>query len=308
MYSAIAKNRRNTFLIVACFIAFFVAVSLYISYLLDNVWVGVGIICFVLVYTSVQYFLAGRIAMSLAGGKEISKDDHPRLWNVVENIAISQGMPMPRVFIMEDESLNAFATGRDPEHALVGVTKGMLANSEKFELEGVMAHEMGHVKNYDILVTTIVFALVGAFAALAQFCLHFLAGVLTSGSSKDNSRNGFVFFLLLTVGVVLFVVGIASSIVAFLVGPFVTAGVSRQREYLADATGAHITRHPEGLMSALNKIEYHGALVAQKNRAIASMYFEYPFKRGFLSRWLSSHPPTNKRIARLAEMAMGRTF
>jgi heat shock protein HtpX len=302
MYSAIAKNKRNTTLIIVGFVLFFSAVSAYVGYLMDNYWVSLGIIGFVLVFTMVQFFYAGRMAMSLAGGKEITKQDNPRLWNIVENLAISEGMPMPRVFIIEDDSLNAFATGRDPEHALVAATTGLLKVSDKYELEGVMAHELSHVKNYDIRVTMIVFGLIGAFAAIAQACFLFAFGVFGGRSG----RSGILLILFFPLALVLFVVGIAAAIIAFVVGPFVSSGISRQREYLADASGALMTRHPEGLMSALAKIEFYSQPTVRRNRATASMYFEYPYKRGFFSGVLSSHPPTEKRIDRLGEISSTR--
>lgn len=302
MYSAIAKNKRNTTIIIVSFILFFTGVSLYVSYLLNSWWPAVWILGFVFVFTLIQYFNASRIAMSLAGGKEITKEENPRLWNIVENLAISQGMPMPRVFVIEDDSLNAFATGRDPEHALVAATSGILKATDKYELEGVMAHELSHVKNYDIRVTMIVFGLVGAFAALAQACFLFAFGVF----GGKSSRSGFLTILFFPIALVLLVVGLASWLIAFVVGPFVSAGVSRQREYLADASGSLMTRHPEGLMSALAKLESYNVPTVRRNRATAAMYFEYPFKRGFFSRVLSTHPPMDKRINRLAELSSTR--
>ena len=209
---------------------------------------------------------------------------------------------MPRVFIIEDDSLNALATGRDPEHALVAATTGLMKVSDKYELEGVMAHELSHVKNYDIRVTMIVFGLIGAFAAIAQACFLFAFGVF----GGKSGRSGFLAILFFPVAMVLFVVGIAAAIIAFVVGPFVSSGISRQREYLADASGALMTRHPEGLMSALAKIEFYSQPTVRRNRATASMYFEYPYKRGFFSNVLSSHPPTEKRIDRLGELSSTR--
>ena len=302
MYSAIAKNKRNTTIIIVSFILFFTGIALYVAYLLDNWWVAAWIVGFVFVFTLVQYFNASRMAMGLAGGQEITKDENPRLWNTVENLAISQGMPMPRVFVIEDDSLNAFATGRDPDHALVAATTGILKATDKYELEGVMAHEMSHVKNYDIRVTMIVFGLIGAFAAIAQACFLFAFGVF----GGKSSRSGAAIILFFPLALVLLVVGIAAWLVAFVVGPFVTAGVSRQREYLADASGSLMTRHPEGLMSALAKLESYNVPTVRRNRATASMYFEYPFKRGFFSRVLSTHPPMDKRIDRLAELSSTR--
>ena len=302
MYSAIARNKRNTTIIVISFVLFFTAVALYVAYLLNNWWVAAGIIGFVFTFTLIQFFNAARMAMGLAGGKEITKEENPRLWNIVENLSISQGMPMPRVFVIEDDSLNAFATGRDPDHALVAATTGILKATDKYELEGVMAHELSHVKNYDIRVTMIVFGLVGAFAALAQACFLFSFGVF----GGKSARSGFLTIVFFPVALVLLAVGLCAWLIAFVVGPFVTAGVSRQREYLADASGSLMTRHPEGLMSALAKLESYNVPTVRRNRATAAMYFEYPFKRGFFSRILSTHPPMDKRIDRLAELSSTR--
>lgn len=303
MYNAIAKNKRNTALIIMGYVLFFSSIAFYVGYLLDNYWATFGIISFVVAYTIVQIFQAGRMAMSLAGGIEIyKKEDHPKLWNVVENLSISEGMPMPRVFIIEDDAPNAFATGRDPEHALVAATTGFLKLADKYELEGVMAHEMAHVKNYDIRVQAIVFGLIGAFSALAQACLLFTFGVFGGRSG----RSGFLLVLFFPLAIVLFVVGAVSWLIAKVVGPLTVAGISRQREYLADATGALMTRHPEGLMSALQKIEEFFQPVARRNAATASMYFKNPFRRGFFNRIFSSHPPTEDRIDRLAEISTTR--
>jgi heat shock protein HtpX len=194
--------------------------------------------------------------------------------------------------------------GRDPWHAHVGATEGLLKITEKYELEGVMAHEMAHIKNYDTRVKMIVFGLVGAFSALAQLCFLFIFGIFgSSRAGQPKQRSGFLTILLFPIGFVLFFVGIIAWVISAFVGPLVMNGVSRQREYLADATGALMTRHPEALMSALNKIEIFSQAPVRKNTATAGMYFSNPFRRGLFARLLSSHPDTDDRIDRLAEMA-----
>jgi heat shock protein HtpX len=220
----------------------------------------------------------------------------------LDNLLKASSDLLTRLNVIEDDSLNAFATGRDPEHALVAATSGLLKVTDKYELEGVMAHELSHVKNYDIRVTMMVFGLIGAFAAIAQACFLFSFGVF-GGRSKTS---GFMLILFFPLALVLLVVGVAAAIIAFVVGPFVSSGISRQREYLADASGALMTRHPEGLMSALNKIEEYSMPTVRRNRATASMYFEYPYRRGFFSGILSSHPATEKRVDRLAELSSTR--
>ncbi len=302
MYRAIAKNKRNTILIIGLWVAFFTGISTLLAWATNNIWVGFALLGFILIYTVVQYFLAARMAMGLAGGIEINKDDNPRLWRAVENLALSEGMPMPRVYVIPDESINAMAIGRDPWHAHVGATEGLLKITEKYELEGIMAHEMAHIKNYDTRVKLIVFGLVGAFSALAQFCFLFVFGVF-SGQSRGRKRGAGATLVLLPLSLILFVVALFSWLISAVLGPLVMNGISRQREYLADATGALMTRHPEALMSGLNKIELFSQAPVRKNIATAGMYFSNPFRRGLFSRLLSSHPPTEDRIDRLAEMA-----
>ena len=250
------------------------------------------IVLFVLAYTLFQYFAAGSLAVAMSGAVQIEKKDNPRYWNIVENIAISQGMPMPKVYIIPDDSPNAFATGRDPKHAMVAATSGLLSLMDDQELEGVMAHEMGHVKNYDIRVSTIVFGLVSAVGLLADFAMRmaFFAG----GRRDDRNDNGF--------GAVMLIIGLVGSIVAFLIGPIVTAAVSRQREYLADATSAEITRYPDGLASALAKLGQYGKPLRRASNSMAHMYIADPVKPGLTERLFSSHPPIGKRIERLKQI------
>jgi heat shock protein HtpX len=304
MYNAIAKNKRNTLIIIAIWVIFFTGIAALLSWLSNNIWVGVALLSFILIYTLIQYFLASTMAMGLAGGVQITKETNPRLWRSVENIALSEGMPMPKVYIIPDQSINAMAIGRDPWHAHVGATEGLLKITEKYELEGIMAHEMAHIKNYDTRVKMIVFGLVGSFSALAQFCLLFILGVF--GSSRGGAQPGrgvFLTILFFPIAILLMFVGLIAWLISAVLGPLVMNGISRQREYLADATGALMTRHPEALMSALNKIEIFSQAPIRKNIATAGMYFSNPFRRGLFGRLLSSHPPTEDRIDRLAEMA-----
>lgn len=307
MYNAIARNKRNTVIIISLFVAFFTAVSAWLSWVTDNIWVGVSVLGFICVFTLVQYFTAARMAMGLAGGVRIDKDTHPKLWRTVENLAISEGMPMPKVYIIPDDSINAMAIGRDPWHAHVGATEGLLKITEKYELEGVMAHEMAHIKNYDTRVKVIVFGLVGAFSALAQFCWLFIFGIFgSSRGGQQRNRGAFLTVLMFPLGFVLFFIGIVAWLISAIIGPLVMNGVSRQREYLADATGALMTRHPEGLMSVLDKMEHFSNMPVRRNKATAAMYFGNPFRRGLFARLLSSHPPTEDRIDKLSKMSQER--
>ena len=302
MYAAIARNKRNTAIIIGLFLAFFTGVAVLLSWWLQNIWIGVGLLAFMIVYTFVQYYFAANMAMNIAGAVQVDKESHPKLWNTVENLAISEGMPMPKVYVIKDESINAMAIGRDPWHAHVAATEGLMKITQKYELEGVMAHEMAHIKNYDTRVKLIVFGLVGAVSALAQFCFLFIFGIF-GGTQTGKKRGGFFMVLFFPVALLLLVVGFVSWVISSLLGPIIMNGVSRQREYLADATGALMTRHPEALMSALHKMEMFSQAPVRKNKATAAMFFTNPFRRGLFARLFSSHPDTEDRIERLAQMA-----
>lgn len=292
MYRAIAANKRNTIIIILGFIALLGGLAYAWGYYSGNGSGVIPIILFVIGYTVFQYFASTSIAVAMSGAVPIEKADNPRLWRTVENISIAQGMPMPKVYIIPDEAPNAFATGRNPEHAVVAATSGLLAIMDDKELEGVMAHEMGHVKNYDILVSTIVFGLISAIGILADFAMRM--AFFSNMGRRDDRDNGF--------GAVMLLLGIVGSIIAFLIGPLINAAVSRQREYLADATSAEITRYPEGLASALQKLGEYGRPMRRKSSAMAHMYIADPTKPGFVERMFSTHPPIPKRIERLREI------
>lgn len=294
MYRAIAANKRNTVIIIGLFIGLLAGLSLWWGYASGDGSSALMIIGFAVLYTVFQYYASTSIAVAMSGAVPIQKRDNPRLWNIVENIAISQGMPMPKVYVIPDDAPNAFATGRNPEKAVVAATSGLLAIMDDKELEGVMAHEMGHVRNYDIRVSAIVFGLVSAIGIIADFAIRM--SFFASGS-RNREDNGF--------GLVLLLVGILGSIIAFLIGPLVNAAVSRQREYLADASAAEITRYPEGLASALQKLGQYGRPLRRASASMSHMYISDPMKPGLTERLFSSHPPIPKRIERLKQMGGG---
>lgn len=296
MYRAIAANKRNTIFIILGFVALLGGLAYAWGQYSGNGSSVIPIILFVIGYTVFQYFAASSIAVAMSGAVPIRKEDNPRLWRTVENISIAQGMPMPKVYIIPDEAPNAFATGRNPQNSVVAATSGLLAIMDDKELEGVMAHEMGHVKNYDILVSTIVFGLISAIGILADFAMRM--AFWSNMGRRDDRDNG--------LGAALLLVGLVGSIVAFLIGPLISAAVSRQREYLADATSAEITRYPEGLASALKKLGEYGRPMRRKSSAMAHMYIADPMKPGFVERVFSTHPPIPKRIERL--MQIGTKF
>jgi heat shock protein HtpX len=292
MYSAIAANKRNTVIIVGLFVALIGGLAWWWGQASGNgssAWLIIG---FVAIYALIQYWFAAYFAVAMSGAIQIEQRDNPRLWRIVENLSISQGMPMPKVYVIEDPAPNAFATGRDPKHAIVAATTGLLAIMDDHELEGVMAHEMGHVKNYDIRVSTIVFGLVSAIGVLADFAIRM---AFFSSGNRDNRDNG-------GFGAIMIVIGIVGWLIAALIGPIVTAAVSRQREYLADATSAQITRYPDGLASALQKLGEYGRPMRRASSSMAHMYISDPIKPGLVERLFSTHPPIPQRIARLREM------
>lgn len=285
MYSAIAANKRNTYLIIGLFIAIIAALGWIFSVVYGSTGIFWGAFIGGGVYALIQYFLAARLALAVNGAKEITKQDNPRLYNTVENIAITTGMPMPKVYIMDDPAPNAFATGRDPEHAYVAATSGLLEIMDKSELEGVIAHEMGHVKNYDIRVMMMVFALVSAIGLIADMFMR----MLWFGGDRDNRSPNPVFI----------VIGVVAAILAPIIAMLVQLAVSRQREYLADATGAITTRNPEGLASALEKLKGYSTTMKRQNSSTAHLFFANPLKKGMLANMFSTHPPLEDRIARL---------
>lgn len=291
MYSAIAANKRNTVIIITLFVALIGGLAWLFGEASGNGSSAILIILFAAGYALFQYYAASSIALSMSGAHQIQKRDNPRLWNMVENLAISQGMPMPKVYIINDPAPNAFATGRNPEKAVVAATTGLLEIMDDNELEGVMAHELGHVKNYDIRVSMIVFGLISAIGILADFAIRM---AWYSGMSRNRDSG--------QLGMILILVGVVGWIIAALIGPLVSAAVSRQREYLADASGAAMTRYPDGLASALKKLGDYGRPMQRANSAMAHMYINDPIKPGLVERAFSTHPPIPKRIERLKKI------
>jgi len=286
MYSAIAGNKRKTVFIMFFFMVFAGA----LAWLLGALYgpsTFYAVLIFALIYTAIMYFAGSSLSLAVNGAREIQKADNPRLWRIVENLAITDGLPMPRVFIMDDPAPNAFATGRDPNHAAVCATTGILDIMTDTELEGVFAHELGHVKNYDIRVSMIAFALSAVISIIADVILR-----LTWFRDRDNENNN----------PYVMVAGIVAAILAPLIATLIQLAISRKREYLADATGALTTRYPEGLVSALEKIAQTGSVTKRQNTATAHLFFANPLRGHGISNLFSTHPPIEERIARLREM------
>lgn len=288
MYSAIAANKRNTVIIMAAFVGIIGAVGWAVSYMYGNQSIAYWVIGVALVYALIQYFAASRIAIAMTGAQEIQKKDSPRLYRIVENLTIATGMPMPKVYIIDDPAPNAFATGRDPRHAVVAATTGILDVMSDRELEAVMAHEISHVRNYDIRVSMITFGLVSAIGILSDIALH-----MFFFSDRDNENSN----------PIAMVIGIALIILAPIIAALVQLAVSRQREYLADASGVMATRDSEGLAMALEKLKDHGRPMQRQSTASAHLFFNNPLKSGGMAKLFSTHPPLEDRIKRLRENA-----
>lgn len=289
MYSQIAANKRKTVFMMLVFVSLVAG----LGWLFGQYSGDPAITPFVLIgagaYTLISYLAGSRMALAMNGAHQIKKSDNPRLWRIVENLAITEGMPMPKVYIIDDPAPNAFATGRDPKNAVVATTTGLLDIMTDHELEGVMAHELGHVKNYDIRVSMVAFALVAVISILADIMLRM---TWFRSRDDDNSSSSSIFFVL----------GIVAAILAPIIASLIQLAISRRREYLADATGALTTRYPEGLASALEKIGKHGSSLKRQNPSTAHLFFASPLRKSSLMKLFSTHPPLDERIARLKDM------
>lgn len=286
MYSEIAANKRKTAIMMVLFVGLVVGLGWLFGEFMGEPYITPYVLAGALVYTLISYYSSSKMALALNGAHEIQKRDNPRLYRIVENLSITDGLPMPKVCIIDDPAPNAFATGRDPRHAAVCATTGLLDIMSDNELEGVMAHEMGHVKNYDIRVSMVAFALVAVVSIMADIMLR-----LSWFRDDDNSSSS-----------LFFVLGIVGAILAPLVAFMIQMAISRKREYLADATGALTTRYPEALADALEKIKHTGSTLHKQNASTAHLFFANPLKKGGLSSMFSTHPPIDDRIAKLRKM------
>ena len=286
MYKAIAANKRNTILIMAAFIGLVGAIGYAISAVYGEPSITLWVLVGVTIYALIQYFAAAKLATSITGAKEIQKRDNPRLYRIVENLSITLGLPMPKVYVIQDAAPNAFATGRDPKHAIVAATTGLMDIMDDNELEAVMAHEMGHVQNYDIRVSMIAFGLVSAIAILSDIVLR----MLFFGDNRNTHPAALI-------------IGIVVIILAPIIATMIQLAISRQREYLADASGAMTTRDSESLARALEKLQSYGQPMKRQNSATAHLFFSNPLKGGGISKLFSTHPPLEERVKRLRKNA-----
>ena len=301
-YAQISANRRRSLLLVALLTGLLAVFGFVIGFALTGVWQG-GVIAIAvaiavaLLLTSASYFAGDGIVLAASGARQVNETSAPQLMNVMREMTLAANLPMPRVFVIEDTAPNAFATGRDPAHASVAVTTGLLQKLDREELQGVIGHELAHVRNLDIRFTLLVATLVGSIALLADFFLRFTFWGGLSGGRRGSSREGGGGGLV----IVMVVVGLVLSILAPIIARFVQLAVSRQREYLADASAVELTRNPYGLQRALAKISSDREVLEVANRATQHLYFVNPIKKWEerAAGLTATHPPIVERINRL---------
>lgn len=296
-YTEVSKNKVRSLFLLMLFIGFVMAVGFFLA---ESQQPGAGVGGLIVaasisfIWTLVTYFAGDKIALAANHAKPIEKKDHPELYRVVENLAITAGLPTPKIYIIESPALNAFATGRDPQHAVVAVTRGLLERLEKPELEGVLAHELSHVGNYDIRLLMVVTALAGVVMIMTDvfWRWRFFHGGGGGGGRRGDAR----------VQLILMAIGLVLIIFAPIFASLIKLAISRKREYLADASGALLTRYPEGLARALEKISGDSVPLTEANKGTAHLYISNPFRASTLSKWFSTHPPIEERIKLLRGM------
>jgi heat shock protein HtpX len=298
IYDRIGENRRNTFLLMFLFVVlvtgFVTAIGIVVG--LPPQYAAIVAVP-VLLFALFSYYSSTRITLAISGARPVTRENEPELYRTVENLCIGAGLPMPQVYVIEDGAPNAFATGRDPNHAAVVVTRGLLQKMDEQELQGVIAHELSHIGNYDIRIMTIVVVLVGIIALLADLMLRFtILGAGVRRSNRDRSGG--------SAAIIIYAIALVAIILTPIAAQLIRLALSRQREYLADASGALLTRYPEGLARALEKIAADPDPLEEANKATAHLYIVNPLHdhQSFLNNLFSTHPPIEKRIALLRAM------
>ena len=285
MYSSISQNKRNTVIIFSLFIAIISGIGLYFSYIYNDLIIFIFTLIFAIFYALFQYKISTAITLKMNGAEPISKKDAPEFYSIVESLSITAGLPMPKLYIINDSSMNAFAAGTNPENSVICATTGLLENMDKVEIEGVMAHEISHIKNYDIRVSMAAVALTAVIGMLSDIALRFIF----LNDDDEDSKNPIALIL-----------GLFFVLISPLLATITRLAISRQREFLADATAVSLTRYPDGLISALEKLKNNKPLERQ-NSTTASLFISNPMKQGFFQRLFSTHPPLDDRIKRLKE-------
>lgn len=293
MYKEIDSNKRRTILLFGAFLIFVIVVGFFLSWYFNNTFILIIAVIIAVVQSLVSYYYSDSIALAVSRAKEAPRKDFLELHRIVENLSITAGLPQPKIYVINDPSPNAFATGRDPKHASIAVTTGLLEKLDKTELQGVIAHEMSHIGNYDIRLMTVVVILVGVIALMTDFFLRwsFFGGFGRRDSNEGGGQAQLIFLI----------IAIALAILAPLGAMMIQLAISRKREFLADASGALLTRYPEGLASALEKISQDSTPTKEATRATAHLFISDPYKKKVSSLFMT-HPPVVERIKRLRAM------
>ncbi|MFA5169565.1 MAG: M48 family metallopeptidase [Candidatus Paceibacterota bacterium] len=295
LYNIADSNVRKTWFLITFFLVFVILIGWIFSHALNSQAILYFAVVFSVLTSISSYWYSDKIVLMTTGAKPIEKKDNPELYRIVENLCITAGLPVPQIYILNEAQPNAFATGRDEKHAVLAVTKGLLGKLEKSELEGVIAHELSHIKNKDMLLMTVVVVLAGVISVAADFFLR----MTFWGGHRDNDNNS-------NSNVVFLVLGIAAAILAPIAATLIQLAISRNREFLADASGALLTRYPEGLASALEKIAADGSQLRTANSSNAHLFISSPFRGKETKSWFNklflTHPPVEERLANLRGM------
>ena len=293
IYQGITSNKRKSILLVALFIIILIILGFVFGLIWNNGIFGIIIaVAIALISALITFYSGDKIILKITGAKEADKKQYAHLVHTVEGLAIAAGLPTPKIYVINDNAPNAFATGRDPEHSIIAVTTGLLSIMNRQELEGVIAHEMSHIKNYDIRLMMLTAVLVGSTVLLSQIMLR---SFLYSGGRRSEKNQ---------LEIVLVLIGLVLAILSPLIAQLIKLSVSRKREYLADASGALLTRYPPGLANALKKLKDYHQPMKNANQATAHLYISNPFKKekSFFNNLFSTHPDINDRIKKLEKM------
>lgn len=299
LYTHIDSNRHKTWLLISIFFIAVIIIGWVFSYAMDNQGILYLAVIISIVSSFVSYWWSDKIVLAMSSAHLVTQENDRELYRLVENLCITAGLPVPKIYIIDDTAPNAFATGRDPEHAAIALTSGIIAKLEKSELEGVIAHELSHIGNRDILIATVATVMVGVVVLLADWFMRFS---MFGGRRRSNDNEGGQIALVITI------IAIVLAILAPVFATLLQLAISRKREFLADADGAMLTRYPEALASALEKISRDQEPLEVANRATAHLYIVTPFKEtedkkiGFFTKAFMTHPPVEERVAALRGM------
>jgi heat shock protein HtpX len=301
VFAAAAANKRNTFILLSMFILAVSGVAIWVGFLFEAVWIPILVVIYLLVFTAVQYRFASREIMHLIGALPVKRSEQAELWKLVENLSIREGLPMPRLYLIFDSAPNALAAGTSPDKAVIAVTSGLLELLSKAELEAVLAHEFGHIKNYDIRVKTVVFGLLGAVAFIALMGWTLVSSSMASTQAAAGGKNP-VGAISISLGIIGAAVAAVAGLLSHVLGPLVRAAISRQREYLADASAVETTRQPKALIAALEKLGDAGQKLARAQPSTAHLFFTSPLRGRVATFFTATHPSIQKRIERIRQI------